>query len=189
MVGRQIAGQQLGVHTLRARGHDRRVLHLLRPHQRHHLGSVVLPPIRPAQSAPRHPPASDVQALDVVVVHERLHRHRRPGRHGHRGRVELQQDLDHVAATRPQPGLPQVRENGTHQLHLTRPEAHSRHQAGEHVGIAPSLPCRDERLRQQLGDLRVHSNCVAPEFELVGVAIHRPMIEPAQAPRECGAAF
>ncbi len=74
--------------ALRPHRDDHRVLHHLRLHQAQDLGAVVLEPVRPADAAAGHRPATEVHACHLGREHEDL-----PERHGlgHAGHVRAAQ--------------------------------------------------------------------------------------------------
>ena len=74
--------------ALGADRHDHRVLHHLRLDQAEHLGTEVLPPVRPAQPAPGHRPEPQVYALEPGRVDEDLVL--RPGCRQLRDRLRVQ---------------------------------------------------------------------------------------------------
>ena len=66
-------GQALGIEAaLCARGHDDRVLHLLRLHQAKHFGAEIVAPVRPADTATRHGAGTQVHAFHAARIDEDL---------------------------------------------------------------------------------------------------------------------
>ena len=73
--------------------HDHGVLDHLGLHQAEDLGAEVLPPVRPADPAPGHLAAAQVDGLGAGRVHEHLEHGPGLGQRRHLGRVELERQV------------------------------------------------------------------------------------------------
>ena len=177
-----VAGRHLGRHgvavttgrrplhdeaALGADRHDDGVLHHLGLHQAEHLGAEVLPPVRPPQPAPAHPPAPEVHALHPGGADEDLVAGPGQRQVGHLGRVELERHrvagLAGPEPVGPLRGLHQGQERAEDAVLVEAGDGVDgrleplREDAGlvVGVGLAGRVEAGVEQLHQQAGDVGV----------------------------------